>query len=112
MGDDPAVRAATLALVESQGRMAAQRSSAQKLEFDAQSLGSKIAAANERMYSGAVTNPKELQDLQHETQSLRKRQEALEEQQFEALMAAEAAETEQAGSSHRSEEHTSELQSR
>jgi predicted nucleic acid-binding Zn-ribbon protein len=100
LGDDPVVRAAKQNLVETQTQMQVQRGAVQKLEYEAQALGEKIAATSERMYSGHVTNPKELQDLQHETLSLRKRQEALEENQFSALMAAETAETQHAASLH------------
>ena len=55
-------------------------------------LQEKIDEASQRMYGGKVTNPKVLGDLQLEIDSLKRRRTALEERQFEALMAAEAAE--------------------
>jgi predicted nucleic acid-binding Zn-ribbon protein len=94
------VRAAKQGLVETQARMQAERAAVQKLEYEAQAMGEKVAATSESMYSGHVTNPKELQHLQNETVSLRRRQEALEEQQFTAMMAAETAETQHAASTH------------
>jgi predicted nucleic acid-binding Zn-ribbon protein len=100
LGDDPVVRAAKKGLVETQAQVQVQRAAVQKLEYESQALGEKIAAASERMYSGHVTNPKELQDLQNETVSLKRRQAALEEQQFSAMMAAETAEAQHASSAH------------
>jgi predicted nucleic acid-binding Zn-ribbon protein len=104
LGDDPAVRQAQHELVDSQTQLHAARVAAHGLEFDSQNLGEKIAEVDGRMYSGAVTNPKELQDLQNEVASLRRRREALEEKQFEALLACEGAEARSAEVQHRLEQ--------
>jgi uncharacterized protein len=92
LGDDPAVQKAQRDLIEAQAEIHTARVSIQNLEYDGQNLGQKIAEVDGRMYSGKVTNPKELQDLQNEVTSLRHRRESLEEKQFEALLTAESAE--------------------
>jgi uncharacterized protein len=103
LGDDPAVQEAERDLVEAQAELHTARVSIQNLEFDGQNLGQKIADVDSRMYSGKVTNPKELQDLQNEVNSLRHRRDALEEKQFEALLIAENAEVRSADVQHRLE---------
>jgi predicted nucleic acid-binding Zn-ribbon protein len=57
-----------------------------------QALNEKIAEVEKRLYSGAITNPKELRDLEQDLASLRRRREAIEEQELEAMIAAESAE--------------------
>jgi uncharacterized protein len=104
LGDDPVVQQAQRELLESQAQSHTARVAIQNLEYDSQNLAEKIAAVDGRMYSGHVTNPKELQDLQNEVTSLRRRREALEEKQFEALLAAEGAEARQADVQNRLEQ--------
>src|SRR5262249_53932738 len=100
LGDDPAVRKAQQERAEAETQVQAARKATQNLENDNQTLAAKLAEVDGRMYSGAVTNPKELQDLQNEVASLRKRRSALEEKQFEALLSAESAEARQAETQH------------
>ncbi len=95
LGDHPAVRQAQQALLESEKRLGAARAAVQNLEYDSQALNAKIQEIDQRMYGGRVGNPKELQDLQRDVESLQRRRRALEEQQFEALLGAEAAEASQ-----------------
>lgn len=101
LGDDPAVQQAQRDLLEAEVQLHAARVAVQNLEFDGQNLGEKIAEVDVRMYSGAVNHPKELQDLQNEVTSLRRRREALEEKQFEALLVAETAEVRSVEVRHR-----------
>jgi predicted nucleic acid-binding Zn-ribbon protein len=104
LGDDPAVQTAQRDLVEAQAKLHIARVAIQNLEFDSQNLGEKIAEVDGRMYSGTVTNPKELQDLQNEVTSLRRRRQVLEEKQFEALLSAESAEIRSAEVQHHLEQ--------
>lgn len=53
----------------------------------------KIDQNQKKLYSGAVTNPKELEDLQLESTSLTKYLRVLEDKQLEAMLAAEDAQT-------------------
>lgn len=96
LGDDPAVRDVQRALLEAHRELQTARGAVKALEFDSQALGEKITEVDRRMYGGGVTSPKELQDLQKETESLRRRRATLEERQFEALVEVEAKETESA----------------
>jgi uncharacterized protein len=96
LGSDPAVQTAQRALLQAHNELHSARVAVQGLEYENQTIGEKIAEINDRIYSGSVTNPKVLQELQKENESFQRRRTALEEKQFEALMAAEAAETQQA----------------
>jgi predicted nucleic acid-binding Zn-ribbon protein len=66
----------------------AEKSSSLKSAEHAVSLqNSKLELNQKKLYSGVVTNPKELEDLQLESQSLTKYLEVLEERQLEAMLA-------------------------
>ncbi len=65
------------------------------LNLELKSLRTRAKNSENRLYSGKVTNPKELTDLQNEIESLTKRGEALEEEVLEALIYLEDAENEQ-----------------
>ncbi len=101
LGDDPAIRQAQRELVEAQAQLRSAHAVVQNLEFDSQNLAAKIAEVEGRTYSGLVKNPKELQDLQNEAASLKRRRGDLEEKQFDALVASEAAETRNADAQQR-----------
>jgi len=88
----PTVQAAYRRMDEADGQLAAARVDARSFEYDNQALSEKIAEVEKRLYSGAVTHPKELQDLQKDIESLKHRRATLEEKQLEALIQAEAAE--------------------
>lgn len=54
----------------------------------------KIEQNQKKLYSGTVTNPKELEDLQLESNSLNKYRQVLEERQLEAMLAADQSQSE------------------
>lgn len=64
------------------------------LEFELQQVSSKRQRSSERLYSGKVTNPKELADLQQEIESLDRRRSDLEDDLLQVMMEAEAAQEE------------------
>lgn len=64
------------------------------LTLELNSLRSKAKNSENRLYSGKVTNPKELTDLQKEIDSLNRRAELLDEEVLEALLYMEEAEVE------------------
>jgi predicted nucleic acid-binding Zn-ribbon protein len=97
LGADPAVQAAERGLVAAEAELHNARVALKNLEHEAQSLADKISEISERAYGGSVSNPKVLQDLQRDLESLNRRRAVLEEQQFEALVTAEAAETRHEG---------------
>lgn len=65
-----------------------------ELSLEVSSLRQKAKSSENRLYSGKVTNPKELSDLQQEIESLGRRADALEEEVLEALLYIEEAEAE------------------
>jgi uncharacterized protein len=93
---DPAVQAAKQAAFQAHNQFNVAHARSRTLELDGQALNEKIADAEKRLYSGAITNPKELRDLEQDLASLRRRRAEVEEQELEAMIAAEAAEGEAA----------------
>jgi predicted nucleic acid-binding Zn-ribbon protein len=92
LGDSDDVLAARS---EAAARAEAQRAaaSAQKdLDLQAEDLKSRIAPAEEKLYSGAIKNPKELTDLQQDIDQLKRQLAAIEDQDIEAMTALESAE--------------------
>ena len=63
-------------------------------ELAGQSRSEKIAAVQERLYGGQVTNPRELASLQTEVGYLERHQERLEDEMLEAMIHLEEQETE------------------
>jgi predicted nucleic acid-binding Zn-ribbon protein len=57
----------------------------QKLEDELASLEEKLVMLEKRMYSGTVTAPRELQAMQADAESLKRRQSALEDQVLESM---------------------------
>lgn len=92
LGEDPVIRAAHSNLLSARAELDAARGAMKNLEYESQVLGAKITEISERAYGGGVTQPKVLQDLQRDLESLNRRRAGLEEQQFEALVSTEAAE--------------------
>lgn len=63
-------------------------------EFESATQRVKLEQAESSLYSGNIKSPKELQDLQNDIASLKRRLAALEDSQLEAMMALEAASAE------------------
>jgi hypothetical protein len=93
LGGNPAVQAARLTMIDADGRRNAARAALQDSEFGAQTLKEKIADAEGRLYGGRIRNPKELKDLQDDVESLKRRLAAAEDEQLNALIQMEMAET-------------------
>lgn len=62
------------------------------LELEMASNAQKAQNSEDRLYSGQVKNPKEMQDIQNEVESLKKRNAQLEDQALELLINLEEAE--------------------
>lgn len=62
------------------------------LELQVQSTKQKRESSEKRLYSGTVSNPKELQDIEQNIASLKRWQSELEDKQLELMMAIESAE--------------------
>lgn len=65
-----------------------------ELNLELDGLNQKTKNSERRLYSGKVTNPKELSDLQQEIESLSRRREALEETILEVMIELEEAQKE------------------
>lgn len=65
--------------------------SQRELELQHGTLSSKYQASHDRMYSGKVTNSRELSDLEKEVTSLKKRRGLLEDEMLENMMSIEEA---------------------
>lgn len=61
-------------------------------EWEVDDILSKIAAAEEQLYSGKITNPKELSSLQHEVNTLKTKSDQFENKALEIIDQVEAAE--------------------
>lgn len=62
-----------------------------KLEGEIELIDQKIAREEQRMFSGSVSNPKELSALQAEVESLKRKKVGIEDQELEAMEAREQA---------------------
>lgn len=71
-------------------QQAVEEQAQREAEWTLEDLNQRLAAQEQRLYSGAVTNAKEMQALQQETQALRAQQRRQEERVLEAIDAAEA----------------------
>lgn len=76
------------------GELHEYRTTQTDLNLELKSLNSKALSSERRLYSGTVKNPKELEDLQHESESLAKRRTVLEDELLEAMIMVEDAQEE------------------
>jgi hypothetical protein len=89
LGETPALRAARAAVHQIQTELPKLEALRRNLEMETQSLEAKVAAVEERLYSGRVTHPKELTDLQKDAAALRKQRTVLDEKSLTAILAIE-----------------------
>jgi predicted nucleic acid-binding Zn-ribbon protein len=86
-------------LDRAQGKLASEQQQLEELrhqqhdaEWEVDDLLSKIAAAEEQLYGGKITNPKELSSLQHEVNTMKAKIDQLENQALEVIDQVETAE--------------------
>lgn len=65
-----------------------------RLDDEAQRLGTRIADVDQRLYSGTVTSPRELQAMQADLDMLRRQRSELEDRELEVMEQREGAEAE------------------
>jgi uncharacterized protein len=87
--DDSAIREADENLVTATKALEGAQKELRKAEENTKTQRQKIKNTDDQLYSGKVQNPKELQDLQKESEALGRYLEVLEERQLEAMMVAE-----------------------
>lgn len=93
LAEDDTLRQAQEVVDDAETALKPLRTRSRDLDLEMQTNTQKIAASEQRLYSGRVKSPKELQDLQSEIASLKERNDQLETDALEVLMAIEAAET-------------------
>jgi predicted nucleic acid-binding Zn-ribbon protein len=84
--DDTAVREADETLATATKALEGAQKELRRAEENAKTQRQKIKHTDDQLYGGKVQNPKELQDLQRESESLSRYLEVLEERQLEAMM--------------------------
>jgi predicted nucleic acid-binding Zn-ribbon protein len=104
LGESEALRQARRAVEDARARAHRLALRQRDLELESEGLGDKISRAEQRLYSGAIKNPKELADLQKDIASLRRRQQQLEDELLEVMIEREDEERAQADAQKRLEE--------
>lgn len=89
---NPVVQKAQADLKTAQDAVAAARRQAKSIDDENQAISAKVKENENRLYSGTVRNPRELQDLQNDIAALKRKRDALDEQQLAAMDTVEAAE--------------------
>lgn len=85
--DDRAVQAAKAKSQAVKDNLEETRKELQNARNEVQGQRTKIRQSEDRLYSGSVDNPKELEDIQNEIEALKRYLEVLEERQLEEMMA-------------------------
>ncbi len=92
LANNEQVKAAEQAVTTIKQQVSPLQAQAKNLELEIETNREKIKQTDEALYSGRVRNPKELQDMQHEIESLKRRNVVLEDQLLETMMQVEETE--------------------
>ncbi len=93
LGESEALRKARTALQAAQDEHDRCRVALRDSELETQRVSDKLDTDSKRLYSGQIRNPKELADLQKETEYLKRRKANLEDRQLDAMIALDEATT-------------------
>lgn len=85
LGESQELIAARRARSQAEGELDTWRARLRDLEWDLQSLTDKITATEQRLYSGRVTNPKELAALQQDHEHMKRSRSKLEDEVLSAM---------------------------
>ncbi|HXK33330.1 MAG TPA: C4-type zinc ribbon domain-containing protein [Dehalococcoidia bacterium] len=94
LGESEEVESERLRVQGLRESLRAARSSQRDIEAEADALRAKIAPEEEKLYSGAIKNPRELSDLQDEVDQLKRHLAQVEDRNIEAMSGVEQAEAE------------------
>jgi predicted nucleic acid-binding Zn-ribbon protein len=97
LSDSEASSRSHQALAQAETQLQAARAAVHAEEGTLAAHRAKIEEAERSLYGGAIQNPKELQDLQREVESLQRYRPTLEDRLLEAMLGLEEAETAQRG---------------
>ena len=89
LGDDSAIQEAAAALDAAQAALRPWTTRSHNLDLEIKTLNAKLKETEERLYSGRVRNPKELQDMQDEAAALKRRRTTLEDDLLNAMIEVE-----------------------
>ena len=89
LADSPALVHTRAELTKAEQALRQTTTELKSLELEAQSLNEKIAAEEDRLYSGRIRNPKEMLDIQQELEGLKRRRSALDDQMLAMMEQAE-----------------------
>ena len=92
LAESDELRAARQADQEHHDRLTELRARSKDLELQSTALDDKIRAVDDRLYSGAVKNPKELNDLQMDAAALRRQKSSLDDTLLQVILETEEAE--------------------
>jgi len=91
LNDNSAVKQAKAKAEKAEKLSQQARTALKNAELDVEAQQTKIASNERALYGGAVTNPKELEDLQMESAALKRHLSTLEDRLLEAMVAFEEA---------------------
>jgi predicted nucleic acid-binding Zn-ribbon protein len=91
LADNKALTEAQQQVANDQQALTPLQTKVRKLEQEIQTNTAKLHETDENLYSGRVRNPKELQEMQQEIQSLKKRNQELEDVLLETMMSVDTA---------------------
>jgi len=94
LSDDRRLKLANKREKKAQDNLKTARIAMNQIEYKVDSLRTKRKTNQTLLFSGKIKNPKELQDLQMESESLKRYINQLEDEQLEAMITHEAAENE------------------
>jgi predicted nucleic acid-binding Zn-ribbon protein len=92
LGERQALDSAQSKLTSEQQRLEELRHQQHTAEWEVDDISAKIAAAEQQLYGGKITNPKELASLQHEVTTMKARSDQLENRALEIIDQVEVAE--------------------
>jgi predicted nucleic acid-binding Zn-ribbon protein len=110
LGESQAVIKAQKQLELEQKRLEELRHRQHSAEWEIDDISTKLAAAEEQLFSGRVKNPKELTNLQHEVEAFKTKRDRLEEKALEVIDQVEESEAKVAEINHELEKLTAEWQ--
>ena len=84
---DDVLRQAEAAVADAEQRLRPQQTRANDLSLELKSVSSQTAQLTDRLYSGAVSNPKELEDIQEKIAERKRRHAELEDRLLATMIA-------------------------
>lgn len=110
LGKDDVIVAAQEKLKAARKNLEELQHQQRSLEWEIGDLASKMKAVNDQLYSGRISNPKELANLQHEVELLKAKRDGVETKDLEIMDQVESVEAGVAALSHELEATTTEWQ--